>query len=299
MRVNNNREKIEKTRMEGDVSRLGLALMGYLFITSFISLIAIFITGADINGFVYIVSSVVGILFIGIFYRNHFDLQDVLYETREIPPKVFINALIVIIGIQPIFQLISQGIANIFLGFNYELTYSSVDASASGAFFIMFNMVIIKPIIEEIIFRGVVLRNLEKYGRNFAIVTSSVLFGVYHASLIQNGYGFVAGLVLAYITTRYSIKWAIILHCTNNMLMMIIAFLKVPFQINYLFLGIFLLWGLLILIVKRRKIFKYFADGRPLNSAYKNTFTNMYVLAFLALTVILTLLDINIASIYE
>lgn len=299
MRIINNPDAIKKSSMEGEINRLAIALIGYLFITSMVSLIVIFITGADINGIVYLISSFIGFLFISFIYRKDFDFADLIEDTREIPPRVFLNAFVIVIGIQPIFQLIGQGVESLFMGFNYELTFTTFDSSSRGSFFIMFNLVIVGPIIEELIFRGLLLRSLAQYGRNFAIVTTSILFGMYHASLIENGYAFAVGIVLAYITLRYSLKWAIIIHCGNNMLMMLIAFLSVPYQLNYMFFGVFFVWGIIILIIKRKKIMKYFDKGRSKKNAYKYTFTNMYVLAYLALTVVLTFMEISLTSIYE
>lgn len=299
MRIINNTDVIEKSAMQGEISRLAIALIGYLFITSIISLIIIFITGADINGIVHLIASLLGLAFISFMYRGDLDIGDLFEDTREIPPMVFLNAMVVVIGIQPVFQLISQGLEQIALGFNYELMFSTIDKSAKGSFFIMFNLVIVSPFIEEMIFRGLLLRSLAEYGRNFAIITTSILFGMYHTSLIENGYAFVAGIALAYITLRYSIKWAIIIHCSNNMLMMLIAFMDIPFQLNYIFLGIFFVWGLVILIIKRKKLYRYYDKGRSKKNSYRYTFTDYYLLAFLALTVILTILDVKLISIYE
>ena len=299
MRIINNPDAIKRAAMEGEINRLAIALIGYLFITSMFSIIFVIIAGADINGVVYLLSSIIGLIFISVMYRNDFDFWDMIEDTREIPPKVFVNAFIVVIGIQPVFQLISQGIERIFLGFNLELTYSTIDPSVKGSFFIMFNLVIVGPIVEELLFRGLFLRSLAQYGRTYAIVVSSILFGMYHASLIENGYAFVVGIVLAYITLRYSIKWAIIIHCLNNMIMMLIAFLNIPFQLNYIILGIFFVWGLGILIVKRKKIIKFFKKIPTKKNAYKYTFTNLYILAFLALTIVLTIMDMKIVSIYD
>lgn len=298
MRIIDNPNAIEKLSMQAEVNRLAIALIGYLFITSFIKLIMVFITGADINGIVYLLSSLIGLAFIWYIYRNDFDFWDLMEDTREIPPRVFLNAFVVIIGIQPVFQLIGQGVEGIFEGFNYILEYSSFNKSSGGSFFIMINLVIIGPVIEELIFRGLLLRSLAAYGRNFAIITTSVLFGMYHASLVQNGYAFVVGIALAYITLRYSIKWAIIMHCSSNMLMMLIAFLNVPYQLNYIFLGIFFVWGVVILIIKRNKLKKYFDKGRSKKNAYLYTFSNIYIIAYLALTIVLTLMDMKLTPVY-
>lgn len=298
MRIIDNPNAIEKLSMQAEVNRLAIALIGYLFITSMTKLIIVFISGADINGIVYLLSSLVGLGFIWIMYRKDFGFWDIMEDTREIPPRVFLNAFVVIIGIQPVFQLISQGLDRIFEGFNYIIEYSGFDKNADGSFFVMLNIVIIAPIIEELIFRGLLLRSLAQYGRNFAIITTSVLYGMYNASIIQNGYAFAVGVALAYITLRYSIKWAIVMHCSINMLMMLIAFLNVPSIINYSFLGIFLIWGIVILIIKRKKLKKYFDKGRSKKNAYIYTFTNIYIIAYLVLTIILTFMDIKLTPIY-
>jgi membrane protease YdiL (CAAX protease family) len=77
-------------------------------------------------------------------------------------------------------------------------------------------VVLLGPIFEEIIFRGAILRSLQPYGENFAIVVSSILFGAYHLILFQGIFAFFVGLVLAYCTLRFSIKWAMALHMLNN-----------------------------------------------------------------------------------
>lgn len=298
MRIINNPDAIERASIGTEINRLAVALIGYLFITSMVSLIIIFITGEDINGVVYLVSSPVGFGFIWFIYRRDFRFYDIVADTRDIPPKVLFNSFVVVLGIQPVFQLLEQGITNLFFKFNYEITYPGFDQHDGGSIFILINLVVVGPLVEELIFRGVLLRSLSQYGRNFAMVTTSILFGLYHASLIQNGYSFVVGLVLAYIALRYSIKWSIILHCANNMVMIIIAYLSLPYMINYLFLGIFFLGGIIILLVKRKKIAKFISKGKSKKNAYKYTFSNIYLLSYIGLTLLLTLMSVSIVSLY-
>jgi membrane protease YdiL (CAAX protease family) len=77
-------------------------------------------------------------------------------------------------------------------------------------------LVLLGPIFEEIMFRGAILRALQPYGENFAIVVSSLLFGAYHLFLFQGIFAFFVGLVLAYCTLRFSLKWSMLLHMLNN-----------------------------------------------------------------------------------
>lgn len=76
---------------------------------------------------------------------------------------------------------------------------------------------ILAPIAEEIIFRGIVLRGMQPHGRGIAVFTSSILFGMIHGNPVQIPFAFATGIVLAYVTLEYDIRWAILLHMINNL----------------------------------------------------------------------------------
>ena len=99
-------------------------------------------------------------------------------------------------------------------------------------------IVLIGPIFEEVIFRGAILRTLLPYGRNFAIVLSSLLFAVYHLNLFQGVFAFFAGLILAYCTVRFSMKWSILLHIANNALASLLMYLSLDYLVE---LGLYVL----------------------------------------------------------
>lgn len=78
---------------------------------------------------------------------------------------------------------------------------------------------ILAPIWEELLFRGYVLRTLRPFGKRFAILTSAILFGLFHGNLLQTPYALIMGLLLGYVTAEYSIGWAILLHMFNNLVL--------------------------------------------------------------------------------
>ena len=47
----------------------------------------------------------------------------------------------------------------------------------------LFSTIIIAPIIEEMIFRGVIMNDLKEYGYKTAIIINSVLFGLAHTEI--------------------------------------------------------------------------------------------------------------------
>ena len=78
--------------------------------------------------------------------------------------------------------------------------------------------VIITPIVEEILFRGVMLKTLNKYLNNYwtAFIVSA-LFVLVHSSLIAAPTLFIAALFYAWLTFKtHSIIPAIIAHIINN-----------------------------------------------------------------------------------
>ena len=78
---------------------------------------------------------------------------------------------------------------------------------------------VLAPVWEELLFRGYILRTLRPFGKRFAILTSAVLFGLFHGNLLQTPYALLMGLVLGYITVEYSIIWAVLLHMFNNLVL--------------------------------------------------------------------------------
>ena len=79
------------------------------------------------------------------------------------------------------------------------------------------SIAVIPAIVEEILFRGVILSNLMPYGRTAAILGSAVLFGLMHGNILQFFYTTMLGVVLGYVCVRTKSIWCgIIIHFVNN-----------------------------------------------------------------------------------
>lgn len=88
----------------------------------------------------------------------------------------------------------------------------------SGYFWLIFGICIVTPVLEELIFRGIIQGELRKSMPEWAaIVIQAVLFAAYHMQPIQSSYVIVPGLLLglAYYWSR-SIWVPIIMHCLFN-----------------------------------------------------------------------------------
>lgn len=72
-------------------------------------------------------------------------------------------------------------------------------------------------LVEEFLFRGVVLGKMRKFGDGFAIIASAFLFGMMHGNITQIPFAFVVGLILGFVTvSTNSILPAVLIHFANN-----------------------------------------------------------------------------------
>ena len=85
-----------------------------------------------------------------------------------------------------------------------------------------FKVSVIAPVVEESIFRGLILHGLQKnYNRATAIFMSALLFSLFHLNPWQIPATFVLGLLLGWIMIRSrNILLAVIVHSINNFMVL-------------------------------------------------------------------------------
>ncbi len=123
-------------------------------------------------------------------------------------------------------------------------------------------VVCISPILEEIIFRGVIMNNLKKYGIRIAIIINSILFAASHYDVNKIITAFFMGIIFSYIANKYSMKYSILIHFFLNMLgivpVIIVAFKVEEFLYIYglffIILSVFLL--VILIFAIRNKNYK-------------------------------------------
>ena len=118
----------------------------------------------------------------------------------------------------------------------------------------------IAPVLEEIVFRGVLMTYLKKYGIQTAIIVSSLFFGISHYNIYMIIPAFFIGVVLAYVSCKYSIKYSILLHILLNIaanMSKIVFVLKGPKEIfpllGIIFISLFVLCLIFFIIGLKRK----------------------------------------------
>lgn len=92
-------------------------------------------------------------------------------------------------------------------------------ATGSNMIVTFLYMVICAPILEEYIFRKLIVDRTVKYGQGVAVVLSGLMFGLFHGNLNQFAYAFLLGMFLAFLYVKTGeLKVTLGLHmCINFM----------------------------------------------------------------------------------
>lgn len=105
------------------------------------------------------------------------------------------------------------------LGLSGEVPSYTLDGSPDAAFFLILSSCVIPALVEEFLFRGVMLRSLMRFGTGFAVVASSMLFALMHGNVTQILFAFPLGLLFSYFIVRTGNLWiTIAIHFLNNLL---------------------------------------------------------------------------------
>ncbi len=122
------------------------------------------------------------------------------------------------------------------------LTNPVADAILGGNFFItILYAAVVAPIIEELIFRKLLLDKVRRFGEIPAILITGIAFGLFHMNLSQFFYAAVLGFIFAYVVLKTNtIKYSILLHMMINFISSVMA--PVMTKGNLIFIGMIVLW---------------------------------------------------------
>jgi membrane protease YdiL (CAAX protease family) len=118
-------------------------------------------------------------------------------------------------------------------------------------------LVVVAPVFEELLFRGIIYDALKPYGAGAAIVISSLLFGLAHGNLYQFFYTTALGFALGYI--RYA---------TNSLFVVTV------------------LHALLNAVAAGALVLPSLAEMANMENMFLNTLSNIYIFAGLVLIVV-------------
>ena len=140
--------------------------------------------------------------------------------------KISAKAVLISIGIGVIVYFLNVFVAtffNVLLAFfGYSSTSSSITPSSYPFWLFLVNVLVsaVMPgICEETAHRGLLLKGLSGHGQRFALIMSSLLFGLMHMNIDQFFYATLIGILVGYLALICdSIYPAMIIHFMNNFL---------------------------------------------------------------------------------
>ena len=228
------------------------------------------------NGWGYLITILIGLLALWLWKGRGFMCKTLWTQGRPMTLGSFFAILCLFISGQSIFQItagIQESILNVF-GLSALESIQSATADYDSLTMFLYASVG-APIMEEIIFRGLVLRHLQPYGKGFAIVMSAFAFGIFHGNIVQIPYAFLVGLVMGYVAIEYNILWAMVLHMINNLVLGDLIGRVLPgvpgnALISLIIMGCSLA-GAVLLLVRQKDIREYCAE-HPIRDADAGNF---------------------------
>lgn len=103
------------------------------------------------------------------------------------------------------------------IGIEYDVPYGRDPEGTFGFLLSFIATAIVPSLVEEFACRGIILGMLRKYGDAFAIIASSIVFGIMHGNFDQIPFATMVGLVLGYIYVKTGSLWiSMSVHFVNN-----------------------------------------------------------------------------------
>lgn len=182
--------------------------------------------GVDLNNFWVNIAATVAryLVYLGLFFVfvrlcNLGDgkwKSELLMNKKPKPVGCVISCVIAIVSIAG-FLLLTAAVMQLFKVMGFEPS-GALAIDGWGQYIACVIVIgIIPAVIEELIFRGLILRGLEDNGTQRAVIISALLFMLFHLNPAQTVYQFVLGLVLAgVVLISGNLFYGMIVHFANN-----------------------------------------------------------------------------------
>lgn len=231
------------------------------------------------SGVALSIASIMAMLVMGLILRK----MPSFSKKQKITIKTLVMFYILMQGLQLLgnYILIPMDMIAEYMGYNFDEAMS-VANDFSVLFSAFFYSVVVAPVAEEILCRGILMGYLEKYGKAFAVLITAMLFGLLHQNIVQFPITMLIGILFGYLAQRYSLMAAIVLHVLNNLSVEITSYLGNKYEIIYLIDVVFLLFcgvaSIIILLIKRKSVVAFFKEDSNEMSVVKWFFTTPLML---------------------
>lgn len=272
--------RMQRKSMRSAVNKAGLVLIACLFImlavsTVFVMVAQVFLAGdllnnrGDYESILYwmqaFLSPVALLIPAFIFFKgSRLSMTEVVKTEKG---NVFFKLCLILtsIGVAMFANLPAGALKNLLSNIGIQTAEGSLPSQMSAEVVIphILAIVVIAPLVEEFVFRGVILTYLEKHhGQLFAVLTSGVLFGLMHGDIISVLVTSAAGIVfgLTYVKTR-NLWVTVVIHFLYNSLAVLSSYADILFieeaaalivSLTFLVPVILGLIGIIVLLIKYR-----------------------------------------------
>lgn len=311
--------KREKRLVRGAGNGIGAAALGYVFFSLlagivYAVLIQLFFPLANIHGFLYVTETTEWLFNLGIYTLSLLIPFGIYALIIKIPLRIAIpfrkakadltfGGLLIGLGFCVVASYatayLQTGLEAV--GIGITMPEYETPETLPGIIIYFITMSIAPAFIEEIIFRGIVMQSLRRFGDIFALVSSALIFGIFHLNLIQMPYAFIMGLCIGYFVMRTGSLWVgVLIHFINNgtVVVLELAYPYIGDEMYYLANTVFNLVSVvlavvaLIFILSKYKDMFRFEPSRSVLPSGKRTLTfitsPVLIIAILA-AVVLTL----------
>jgi membrane protease YdiL (CAAX protease family) len=211
---------------------LAVYIMAAVFVTIIfmvVIIIDISLSGQllDLNGYTERVFSCFGYILLGQQVLTLGAVMPIFLAHRKYLPKrdkkntvgAVVLGVVFALSCSAIVGILQSAVYDVFQiidGAGYE-TYGIIDAMPMWLQII--SVVIFAPVVEEIMFRGILLNRLEsRFPKWAAVVVSAALFGAMHLNWTQGIFAGLTGLALGFLYVRTRSLWlCIFAHAANNL----------------------------------------------------------------------------------
>ena len=270
-------------------NNLSAALITYYMISTILTL---FIYVFSLNHAVLYVNIaiLIGSLILYLHTRRK-TIDEEFWSKRKMSIIAFFIALILIVSMDIIPTILMKIINN--LKGTPDAIVSGTVASVGTEIDTIICAVIIGPIIEELMFRGLALRAFNKKDNKVeAIIFTSVVFGLMHSNFSQFISATIAGCIFGYVAIEYGLIYSILLHMLGNGMCYVSHFLDIGGAID-----IFSIVTLLIVLVNIKYVIGYLKYNLKSETAFNmkrmlKWFLHITVLLYSIVWIICIIIDL-------
>lgn len=163
------------------------------------------LTNTEFNACIMLIYSITCIGFMGLWYYRSCGGNYLPKPSLTFHPLQFFSIILLVPGMQFFSGYLTSAVSLLFPNWlkQYEKLMETAGLDSNMGLFMFFYAVILGPICEELIFRGVTLHLVRRVFPFWAAnLMQAVLFGIFHMNWIQGIYAFVLGLVLGFICEK-------------------------------------------------------------------------------------------------